>query len=212
MPLFNGAAVTVDPQPLVFHIAPDHIDPSLIDRAAQALRDGKLVAFPTETVYGLGCNALDEHAIAKVFQAKGRPSSDPLIVHVDGLAMAETVIDGPLPPAATALAKAFWPGPLTMVLPRGDVVPYAVTSGPESHENPTYSPDGRRIAFALQRGRESQIYVMDADGGNWKQLPVLMLVGLYSLITWVMAIYLWLYDLSVCVDGLQHPYSVGRRV
>ena len=59
----------------------------LISIAARALRDGQLVAFPTETVYGLGCNALDEQAIAKVFQAKRRPSSDPLIVHMDGLAM-----------------------------------------------------------------------------------------------------------------------------
>lgn len=104
----------------------------MIATAAQALRDGQLVAFPTETVYGLGCNALDEHAIAKVFAAKGRPSSDPLIVHVDGLAMAETVIDGTLPPSAQALATAFWPGPLTMILPRGEAVPLAVTSGLDS--------------------------------------------------------------------------------
>ena len=113
-------------------ISPDQIDMELISIAARALRDGQLVAFPTETVYGLGCNALDEQAIAKVFQAKRRPSSDPLIVHVDGLAMVKTVIDGPLPPAAQALAEAFWPGPLTMVLPRGSGVPLAVTSGLDS--------------------------------------------------------------------------------
>jgi len=105
---------------------------SLIAIAASALRDGQLVAFPTETVYGLGCNALDEDAIAKVFAAKGRPSSDPLIVHVDGLAMVETVIDGPLPASARALAQMFWPGPLTMILPKGEAVPLAVTSGLDS--------------------------------------------------------------------------------
>jgi len=121
--------VTARSTPHVLTISPEQIDMSLIAVAAQSLRDGQLVAFPTETVYGLGCNALDERAIAKVFRAKGRPSSDPLIVHVDGLAMVETVIDGPLPASARALADAFWPGPLTMVLPRGPAVPLAVTSG-----------------------------------------------------------------------------------
>ncbi|MDB4206303.1 L-threonylcarbamoyladenylate synthase, partial [bacterium] len=124
--------MTTDPRPNVVAISPLQLDADLIGTAAQALRDGLLVAFPTETVYGLGCNALDETAIAKVFAAKGRPSSDPLIVHVDGLPMVESVIEGPLPPAAKALADAFWPGPLTMILPRGQAVPLAVTSGLES--------------------------------------------------------------------------------
>lgn len=130
--LFNGAIVTTSPRPIVVSVSPADIDLDLIRLAAQALRDGQLVAFPTETVYGLGCNALDEAAIAKVFEAKGRPSSDPLIVHVDGLPMVETVIDGPISPAARALAEAFWPGPLTMILPRGNAVPLAVTSGLDS--------------------------------------------------------------------------------
>ena len=130
--MFNGPTVTTDPRPNVVAISPLQLDADLIGTAAQALRDGLLVAFPTETVYGLGCNALDETAIAKVFAAKGRPSSDPLIVHVDGLPMVESVIEGPLPRAAKALADAFWPGPLTMILPRGQAVPLAVTSGLES--------------------------------------------------------------------------------
>ena len=130
--LFNGAIVTANAQSNVFVIAPEQIDDELIRTAAHALRDGKLVAFPTETVYGLGCHALDEVAIAKVFAAKGRPSSDPLIVHVDGLTMVESVIAGPISPAARALAEAFWPGPLTMILPRGEAVPLAVTSGLDS--------------------------------------------------------------------------------
>ena len=130
--MFNGPTVTTDPRPNVVAISPLQLDADLIGTAAQALRDGLLVAFPTETVYGLGCNALDETAITKVFAAKGRPSSDPLIVHVDGLEMAESVIEGPLPPAAKALADAFWPGPLTMILRRGEAVPLAVTSGLDS--------------------------------------------------------------------------------
>lgn len=130
--MFNGAVVTSSHQADVFVISPEQIDVDIIRTAAQSLRDGQLVAFPTETVYGLGCNALDEAAIAKVFAAKGRPASDPLIVHVDGLAMVESVIAGPIPPAARALADAFWPGPLTMILPRGEAVPLAVTSGLDS--------------------------------------------------------------------------------
>ena len=118
-----------DPDTTVLRISPDEPDQTLVDMAAAVLRDGGLVAIPTETVYGLGCNALDPDAVGRVFEAKGRPASDPLIVHVDGPDMAAMVVDGPLPPAAAALADAFWPGPLTLVLPRAAVVPDAVTSG-----------------------------------------------------------------------------------
>ena len=107
----------------------DSLDPAVIERAAAILRDGGLVAIPTETVYGLGANALDAEAVASIFTAKERPSTDPLIVHVDGLAMAAAVVDGPFPAPATTLAEAFWPGPLTLVLPRRDSVPPAVSSG-----------------------------------------------------------------------------------
>lgn len=107
----------------------DAPDPGVVERAAAALRDGRLVAIPTETVYGLGANALDPAAVAAVFAAKGRPATDPLIVHVDGPAMARGVIDGPLAPPAAILADALWPGPLTLVLPRHRRVPAAVSSG-----------------------------------------------------------------------------------
>ena len=110
-------------------INPTSIDDALVAEAGAALAEGKLVAIPTETVYGLGCNALDPDAIAGVFEAKGRPASDPLIVHVDGVAMADTLIEGGLPTVATRLAAAFWPGPLTMVLPKTEIVPDAITSG-----------------------------------------------------------------------------------
>jgi len=100
-----------------------------VRRAGAAIRAGGLVAIPTETVYGLGCNALDADAVAAVFAAKGRPASDPLIVHVDGTDMAREVIDGDFSPVAARLAGAFWPGPLTMVLPRDARLPSAVTAG-----------------------------------------------------------------------------------
>lgn len=116
----------------VLAIDPDHPDPTLVTRAARALRDGRLVALPTETVYGLGCDAFDEVAIERVFVAKGRPASDPLIVHVAGSAMLDRVVAGTLPAAARALVEAFWPGPLTLVLPRHPGVPLAVTAGLET--------------------------------------------------------------------------------
>ena len=97
-------------------------------RAARALADGRLVAFPTETVFGLGANALDPAAVARIFAAKGRPADHPLIVHVSDPALLDTLaID--VPEYARALAAAFWPGPLTLILPRSSVVPDAVTGG-----------------------------------------------------------------------------------
>jgi L-threonylcarbamoyladenylate synthase len=87
-----------------------------IERAAQALARGEIVAFPTETVYGLGANALDASAVAKVFAAKERPRFNPLIVHVPGLAEAEAYAE--VNDTARVLIEAFWPGPLTLVLPR----------------------------------------------------------------------------------------------
>ncbi|MGX7200515.1 L-threonylcarbamoyladenylate synthase [Enterococcus nangangensis] len=87
-----------------------------ITAAATALKSGELVAFPTETVYGLGADALNEEAVKKVYAAKGRPSDNPLIVHVADLASVEKFV-GTLPADFLTLAKAFWPGPLTMILP-----------------------------------------------------------------------------------------------
>jgi L-threonylcarbamoyladenylate synthase len=103
-------------------------DPALIRRAAEHLRAGELVAFPTETVYGLGAAALDAHAVAKIFAAKGRPSYNPLIVHVLDVAGARELVDA-WPELASTLAQRFWPGPLTMVLRKRDVVPDLVTAG-----------------------------------------------------------------------------------
>ena len=103
-----------------------------IARAAALLREGGTVAFPTETVYGLGANALDAEAVAKIFVAKERPGWDPLIVHVDGRVMVELVASMPLGVQGRVVAQlmeAFWPGPLTLLLPRTAEVPDAVTAG-----------------------------------------------------------------------------------
>ncbi len=101
-------------------------DPQEIAAAAERLKVGRLVAFPTETVYGLGADALSEAAVGRVFAAKGRPSNNPLIVHVDSIAMAKRVVRE-WPEGAEALARAFWPGPLTIVLPKAQCVPGIVT-------------------------------------------------------------------------------------
>src|SRR6516225_3119009 len=88
-------------------------------RAADLLRAGEVIALPTETVYGLAANALDGKAVAKIFQIKGRPANNPIIVHVAGQEMARSCVTD-WPPLAEKLARAFWPGPLTLVLPRAE--------------------------------------------------------------------------------------------
>ncbi|GGL53959.1 L-threonylcarbamoyladenylate synthase [Wenxinia marina] len=107
-------------------------DETGLTRAADLLRQGRLVAFPTETVYGLGARADDGAAVAGIFEAKGRPRFNPLIVHLPDLAAAETLCD--LPPDARRLAEAFWPGPLTLVLPLkpGAAISPLVTAGLDS--------------------------------------------------------------------------------
>lgn len=108
-----------------------HADPEGIEQAAAILRRGGLVAFPTETVYGLGAHAFDAEAVAGIFVAKGRPAWDPLIVHVPDRAALEGLVtlSAELAARVEALAGAFWPGPLTMLLPRVAAVPDAVTAG-----------------------------------------------------------------------------------
>jgi L-threonylcarbamoyladenylate synthase len=100
----------------------------MIRRAAETLRSGGLVGFPTETVYGLGADALNPAVVARVFALKGRPATNPLIVHVADEAMARSVASA-WPEEARRLGAAFWPGPLTIVVPRGALVPEAVTAG-----------------------------------------------------------------------------------
>lgn len=109
-------------------IDPLHPDPVVIAHAARVLRAGGLVAFPTETVYGLGANALDAKAVARIYEAKGRPAWNPVIAHVATVADAHALVSV-WSPDATRLADAFWPGPLTLVLPRSRIVPDIATAG-----------------------------------------------------------------------------------
>ena len=103
-------------------------DPAIIGRAAALLRHGGLVAFPTETVYGLGAHALDAVAVQRIYAAKGRPAYNPLIVHLSDQRRALDVVSEWTEPAEE-LARAFWPGPLTLVLPKRPAVPDSVTAG-----------------------------------------------------------------------------------
>ena len=109
-------------------LSPHNPDLELIRQASDVILRRGLVAFPTETVYGLGANALDEEAVAKIFHAKGRPSNDPLIVHVASVDDVKLVASE-IPPIVKKLADAFWPGPLTLVLPKQPHVPASVTAG-----------------------------------------------------------------------------------
>lgn len=99
-----------------------------VKRAVELLCAGEVVALPTETVYGLAANALDERAVAKIFEAKGRPAHNPIIIHVVGNEMAQDCV-ADWPATAVDFSRAFWPGPLTLVLPRGKKIPGNVTAG-----------------------------------------------------------------------------------
>jgi L-threonylcarbamoyladenylate synthase len=99
-----------------------------VERAAELIRAGRLVAFPTETVYGLGANALNAEAVTRIFAAKGRPRTSPLIVHVDSVEMARSLAVE-WPASAETLANRYWPGPLTLVLPKTPAIPDIVTAG-----------------------------------------------------------------------------------
>ena len=104
----------------------EHFDSNELKQAAELIRENKTVIFPTETVYGLGANALSEDAVKKIFIAKGRPQDNPLIVHVSSLEMCELLIEKPLNEQTKRLIQAFWPGPLTIVLKHSDKVPASV--------------------------------------------------------------------------------------
>lgn len=112
----------------VISINPLDPEPDLIEQAAALLRAGQLVTFPTETVYGLGADALQPAAAEQIFVAKGRPFSDPLIVHIAAEEELHALVTN-VPAQARRLAEAFWPGPLTLILPAGAQVPKLVTAG-----------------------------------------------------------------------------------
>ncbi|TYP58759.1 L-threonylcarbamoyladenylate synthase [Thermosediminibacter litoriperuensis] len=109
-------------------VNPENPEPESVNLAARVIKNGGLVAFPTETVYGLGANALDEKAAFKIYQAKQRPQDNPLIVHIHSPGELEKLVSG-VPRSARILMEKFWPGPLTMVLNKSGAVPYGTTGG-----------------------------------------------------------------------------------
>lgn len=134
-------------------IPAEHADSPGLDQAADTLRRGGLVAFPTETVYGLGGNGLDEKALHRIFEAKNRPLADPLILHVTGVQQARTLARE-WPAAAERLCRELWPGPLTLLLPRAACVPDAATAGLDSvalraPAHPIAAGLLRRVAFPV---------------------------------------------------------------
>ncbi len=112
----------------VFVAKENEINAAQLQQAAEIINAGGLVAFPTETVYGLGGNALDPMASKRIYAAKGRPSDNPLIVHICEFNQLESIVND-VPPEARMLAEKFWPGPLTMILNKNETVPYETTGG-----------------------------------------------------------------------------------
>lgn len=112
----------------VIKVDPDEPDLIEIRKAVEIIRKGGLVAFPTETVYGLGANAFDEDAVDKIFKIKKRPTSDPIIVHISDMEQLDTVVKT-VPKLVCRLAERFWPGPLTMIMERNELVPSNVSAG-----------------------------------------------------------------------------------
>jgi len=112
----------------IIKINPDNIDMEKIDYAANVLKSGGLVAFPTETVYGLGADATNENAVKNIFKAKGRPSDNPLIVHISNKNDVERLASR-VPKTAFCLMDKFWPGPLTLIMDKSHIIPHVITAG-----------------------------------------------------------------------------------
>ena len=143
----------------VVRVDPFRPEVAIIEYAAELIQKGQLVVFPTETVYGLGADALQPQAIERIFTAKGRPFSDPLIVHIADRSILQTLVVD-VPPTAHKLVEAFWPGPLTLIFPAGPSVPRLITAG-----LPTVAIRMPRhpIALALIRAAGSPIAAPSAN-------------------------------------------------
>lgn len=138
---------------IIQRISLEEVDTLDLSQAVKLLKNGELVAFPTETVYGLGGDALDETAAKRIYEAKGRPSDNPLIVHIASVTALE-VLACEVPESAYQLAEEFWPGPLTMILKKSDLVPYSTTGGLDTIaiRMPSH-PVAKRLI------EESQVYI-----------------------------------------------------
>lgn len=115
----------------IINIDKDNIENKLFDKAVEVINHGGVVAFPTETVYGLGANGLDPESVKKIFQAKGRPADNPLILHIYDISQLN-ILTKEIPPIAVECMKRFWPGPLTMILIKSHVVPDIISGGLET--------------------------------------------------------------------------------
>ena len=115
----------------VLYLDENNIDQSIIEEAGAVIRQGGLVAFPTETVYGLGANALDADAVKKIFEAKGRPQDNPLIVHISDFDELPALVTE-IPEIARKLMEKFWPGPMTIIFRKSGIIPYETSAGLES--------------------------------------------------------------------------------
>lgn len=136
---------------LMIRVNPSDPEREAVTRAAEVLRRGGLVAFPTETVYGLGADATNPKAIERIFQAKGRPSDNPIIVHVAERKHLSFLTDD-VPPLAETLIERFWPGPLTLIFSKSNRVPYAVTAGQDT------------VAVRMPRNKVSLMLIREFDG------------------------------------------------
>lgn len=143
----------------VFRVDPESPRAEAISAAARIIRAGGLVAFPTETVYGLGANALDEAAVAKIFSAKGRPANDPLIVHIKHFEQLRLVARG-IPARAQELCQRYWPGPLTLVLKKAERIPENLTAGLDTVA--VRMPD-HEVALALLKAANAPIAAPSAN-------------------------------------------------
>jgi L-threonylcarbamoyladenylate synthase len=143
----------------VLRVDPHNPEPAAIEEAAKLIREGRLVAFPTETVYGLGADALNPEAVHSLFEAKGRPANDPVIVHIaDPLWL--TRVAAEVPEVAARLAERFWPGPLTLILPKAPLVPDVVTAGLPSV---AVRVPAHPVALALLRAADTPIAAPSAN-------------------------------------------------
>ncbi len=143
----------------VFRVDPKAPQPEAIAVAGRTIRAGGLVAFPTETVYGLGANAFDDAAVAKIFAAKGRPANDPLIVHIARIDQLPQVAKG-IPAQALELSRRFWPGPLTLVLEKAERIPANLTAGLDTV---ALRMPNHAVALALLRSANTPIAAPSAN-------------------------------------------------
>jgi L-threonylcarbamoyladenylate synthase len=146
----------------VLELDPERPQPEAIELAASIIRNGGLVAFPTETVYGLGADAMNENAVRKIFEAKGRPADNPCIVHVDSRDMLDRVAGG-VGAKAERLIQKFWPGPLTLVLERNPEVARSVSAGLATV---AVRMPGNRIALELIRAASTPIAAPSANASG----------------------------------------------